>query len=209
MKTLKKIGLLISLSMIFLVACNSEEKAYKNGDLQVDIKKQIVYEKDGKTKASGTYNNKNNKDEIKIVLKDGLVISSNAKRLTNSINLTFKNKILISLITGESSQTKFFNDGMPKEIYNVDAQSKASIKYKEGSENPYYLLVEAKPSNSKILFENEVMVISKLDSKVVIQTLNKTDAKAQMILQQMNNTLRIIAKSAQERMYEEVLKEIL
>jgi len=143
------------------------------------------------------------------VIKDGLIVSSNAKRGDNSIDLTFKNKILTSLVAGESSKSKFFDDGMPKEVYNIDAQSKASVKYTEDSKNPYYLLLEAKPSNSKILFENNVMTISKLDSKEVIQTLKETDSKAQMILQQMNRTLRFIANSAQERMYQEVLREIL
>jgi len=46
MKTLKKIVLLLSFTMVFLVGCNSEDKVYTQGSLKVDISKQIVYEQD-------------------------------------------------------------------------------------------------------------------------------------------------------------------
>jgi len=210
MKNLRKLSMLLILGLLLVLTGCSDNKEYKKEEVHVNINDQIVFEKDDKTLANGTLNYKSKKGEnISVLLLDGQITSFKLNKNKENVDALFKNKILVSLKVGENSNTEYFDDGSLKYIYNVDSNAIAEIKYKETDSLPYYLSIEAKPSNRKILLQDNEMIISKLDTSEVLEKLIATDNQAKSRIQQMGNMMKHIAKASQDEMYVKVLKELI
>lgn len=201
------IGFLLGIAILFS-GCG--DKTYTKEELSVDINKKIVYEKDGKTLASGKFNYKNTaNEEGEILLKDGLVSSIKIKKGEDKVDGKFKDKKLSSLDMGKNGKVEFFDNNDLKYVYYIDNNAKAEVKYKEGEKSPYYALNEAKPSNSKILFEDDILTISKLKTNKIIETHKKDSMRTSMILEQIDNSMKFIVNKLNENTYNNALKEIM
>ena len=207
MTKIKSLAGIVLLSVVFLfTGCGND---YAKGDLIVDRAKGLVLEKESKDLANGTFTKNDNKETVSVVLEDGLIVSSESIKGDREITLEFDNKVLTSLVNGKTANYKFFEDGTIKEIFNSDNKTVAIIKFEEGESLPYFMDLEVKPSNNKIVFEDDTMTTSVLDSNEVVEELKGSESKAKLILQQMSRTLKHVGKMSQQRMYKEALSEII
>lgn len=207
MTKIKSLAGIVLLSVVFLfTGCGND---YAKGDLIVDKAKGLVLEKESKDLANGTFTKNDNKETVSVVLEDGLIVSSESIKGDREITVEFDNKVLTSLVDGKTANYKFFEDGTIKEIFNSDNKTVAIIKFEEGESLPYFMDLEVKPSNNKIVFEDDTMTISVLDSNEVVEELKGSESKAKLILQQMSRTLKHVGKMSQQRMYKEALSEII
>jgi len=207
MTKIKSLAGIVLLSVVFLfTGCGND---YAKGDLIVDRAKGLVLEKESKDLANGTFTKNDNKETVSVVLEDGLIVSSESIKGDREITVEFDNKVLTSLVNGKTANYKFFEDGTIKEIFNSDNKTVAIIKFEEGESLPYFMDLEVKPSNNKIVFEDDTMTTSVLDSNEVVEELKGSESKAKLILQQMSRTLKHVGKMSQQRMYKEALSEII
>jgi hypothetical protein len=207
MKSIKKsiVGLSLGLSML-LVGCG--DSVYTKDQLKLDSNKKIVYEKDGKTLANGTFDYKTAVEEGKVVLDDGLISSVVVSKGTEKMEAKYKDKKLLSLDFGENSKIEYFDDGKLKYLIFNDKQVKGEIKFNKGEEFPYYFLNEAKPSNSRGIFENDILTLSQLDNQQIFETHKKDSQRTQMILSQVTDAMKTLANTLSENVYNQALKEI-
>jgi hypothetical protein len=207
MKSIKKsiVGLSLGLSML-LVGCG--DSVYTKDQLKLDSNKKIVYEKDGKTLANGTFDYKTAVEEGKVVLDDGLISSVVVSKGTEKMEAKYKDKKLLSLDFGENSKVEYFDDGKLKYLIFNDKQVKGEIKFNKGEEFPYYFLNEAKPSNSRGIFENDILTLSQLDNQQIFETHKKDSQRTQMILSQVTDAMKTLANTLSENVYNQALKEI-
>lgn len=206
MTRIKSLAGVVLLSVLFLfTGCGND---YIQGELIVD-NKGLVLEKESKDLANGTFTKSDSKETVSVVLEDGLIVSSESIKGDRKVTIEFSNKVLTSLVDGKTANYKFFEDGTIKEIFNSDDKTVAIIKFEEGESLPYFMDLEVKPSNNKIVFEDDTMTISFLDSNEVVEELNSSETKAKLILQQMSRTLKQVGKMSQQRMYKEALSEII
>ncbi|MCT7523299.1 hypothetical protein N5T57_10215 [Aliarcobacter cryaerophilus] len=208
MKNLKKtvIGLSLGLS-ILLTGCG--DTAYTKEQLKVDTNNKIVYEKDGKTLANGSFSFKKSNEEGTINLDNGLVQKVVINKGNEKMEVNYKDKKIQSLDFGKYSKIECFDNGELKYIEVNDAQAKGLVKFNKGEKLPYYVLNEAKPSNSKIVFENDVLTISKLNNNQVIETHKKDSQRTEMVLNQVTNIMKNMANMLGENSYNEALNEIV
>lgn len=119
MKNLLKLIALSLIGMFVLTGCGNE---YKYVDLHIDLNNQLVYEKDKKTLASGTFGT-----EIgaSTVLEDGLIksFSINAGRVKGEYN---EKKLLVS-ITRKDKTTEF--KSIDKNIWSQNTWERDQQKY--------------------------------------------------------------------------------
>ena len=207
MKSIKKsiVGLPLGLSML-LVGCG--DSVYTKDQLKLDSNKKIVYEKDGKTFANGSFSYKTALEDGKIILNDGLIESVVVSKGTEKMEAKYKNKKLLSLDFGENSKVEYFDDGKLKYLIFNDKQVKGEIKFNKGEEFPYYFLNEAKPSNSRGIFENDILTLSQLDNQQIFETHKKDSQRTQMILSQVTDAMKTLANTLSENVYNQALKEI-
>lgn len=207
MRNLKKavVGLSLGLS-ILLTGCG--ENVYTKEQLKVDSNTKIVYEKDGKTLANGSFSYKNAVENGKVILDNGLIETLVVTKGNDKMEAKYKDKKLQLLDFGKLSKVEYFDNGDLKYLELNDEQAKAKIKYNKGEKQPYYVLNEAKPSNSKMVLENDILTISKLNNNQVIETHKKDSPRAQMILNQMANSMTMVANLLSENTYNGALKEI-
>jgi hypothetical protein len=199
------VGLSLGLSML-LVGCG--DSVYTKDQLKLDSNKKIVYEKDGKTLANGTFDYKTAVEEGKVVLDDGLISSVVVSKGTEKMEAKYKDKKLLSLDFGENSKVEYFDDGKLKYLIFNDKQVKGEIKFNKGEEFPYYFLNEAKPSNSRGIFENDILTLSQLDNQQIFETHKKDSQRTQMILSQVTDAMKTLANTLSENVYNQALKEI-
>lgn len=207
MKSIKKsiVGLSLGLSML-LVGCG--DSVYTKDQLKLDSNKKIVYEKDGKTFANGSFSYKTALEDGKIILNDGLIESVVINKGTEKMEAKYKDKKLLSLDFGENSKIEYFDDGKLKYLIFNDKQVKGEIKFNKGEEFPYYFLNEAKPSNSRGIFENDILTLSQLDNQQIFETHKKDSKRTQMVLAQVTNAMKTLANTLSENVYNQALKEI-
>lgn len=208
MKNLRNltIGLLLGVTVVF-TGCG--DTTYTKDQLNVDMSTKTVYEKDGKVLANGTFNyNKSDSEKGTLILKDGLVLSVNATKGEEKIQANFKDKKLLLLDIGKNGKTEFFDNGELKYILYVDANTKAEAKFNKDEELPTYILNEIKPSNNKVLYENDILTISKLDTNKILESYTKNDTKTKILLDQVGSMMKYIAQSSHSKMYDEALNEI-
>lgn len=207
MKNIKKaiVGLSLGLSML-LVGCG--DSVYTKDQLKLDSNKKIVYEKDGKTFANGSFSYKTALENGKIILNDGLIESVVVIKGTEKMEAKYKDKKLLSLDFGENSKVEYFDDGKLKYLIFNDKQVKGEIKFNKGEEFPYYFLNEAKPSNSRGIFENDILTLSQLDNQQIFETHKKDSKRTQMILSQVTDAMKTLANTLSENVYNQALKEI-
>lgn len=207
MKNIKKaiVGLSLGLSML-LVGCG--DSVYTKDQLKLDSNKKIVYEKDGKTFANGSFSYKTALEDGKIILNDGLIESVVVIKGTEKMEAKYKDKKLLSLDFGENSKVEYFDDGKLKYLIFNDKQVKGEIKFNKGEEFPYYFLNEAKPSNSRGIFENDILTLSQLDNQQIFETHKKDSKRTQMILSQVTDAMKTLANTLSENVYNQALGEI-
>ncbi|WP_368030614.1 hypothetical protein [Arcobacter sp. s6] len=207
MKNIKKaiVGLSLGLSML-LVGCG--DSVYTKDQLKLDSNKKIVYEKDGKTFANGSFSYKTALEDGKIILNDGLIESVVINKGTEKMEAKYKDRKLLSLDFGENSKIEYFDDGKLKYLIFNDKQVKGEIKFNKGEEFPYYFLNEAKPSNSRGIFENDILTLSQLDNQQIFETHKKDSKRTQMILSQVTDAMKTLANTLSENVYNQALKEI-
>lgn len=207
MRDIRKLlsGVLLGLTVVF-TGCGDTN--YTKGQLSVDNGTKIVYEKDGKTLANGTFDYKTAVEEGKVVLDDGLISSVVVSKGTEKMEAKYKDKKLLLLDFGENSKIEYFDDGKLKYLIFNDKQIKGEIKFNKGEEFPYYFLNEAKPSNSRGVFENDILTLSQLDNQQIFETHKKDSQRTQMILSQVTDVMKTIANTLSENVYNQALGEI-
>jgi hypothetical protein len=207
MKSIKKsiVGLSLGLLML-LIGCG--DSVYTKDQLKLDSNNKVVYEKDGKTFANGSFSYKTALEDGKIILNDGLIESVVVNKGTEKMEAKYKDKKLLSLDFGENSKIEYFDDGKLKYLIFNDKQVKGEIKFNKGEEFPYYFLNEAKPSNSRGIFENDILTLSQLDNQQIFETHKKDSQRTQMILSQVTDAMKTLANTLSENVYNQALKEI-
>lgn len=207
MRDIRKLlsGLLLGLAVVF-TGCGDTN--YTKGQLSVDKGTKIVYEQDGKSLANGTFDYKTAVEEGKVVLDDGLISSVVVSKGTDKMDAKYKDKKLIALDFGENSKIEYFDNLELKYLIFNDKQVKGEIKFNKGEEFPYYFLNEAKPSNSKAIFENDILTLSQLDNQQIFETYKKDSQRTQMVLAQVTNAMKTLANTLSENVYNQALGEI-
>lgn len=119
MKNLIKLIALSVIGMFVLTGCGNE---YKYKDLHIDLNNQLVYEKDKKTLASGTFGTDVG---ASTVLENGLIksFSIDAGKYTGEYN---DKKLLVS-ITKKGKTTEF--KSVDKNIWSQNTWEKDQQKY--------------------------------------------------------------------------------
>jgi hypothetical protein len=148
------------------------------------------------------------KGQLSVVLDDGLISSVIVSKGTDKMEAKYKDKKLLSLDFGENSKIEYFDDGKLKYLIFNDKQVKGEIKFNKGEEFPYYFLNEAKPSNSKAIFENDILTLSQLDNQQIFETHKKDSQRTQMVLSQVTNAMKTLANTLSENVYNQALGEI-
>lgn len=207
MENLKKavVGLSLGLS-ILLTGCG--ENVYTKEQLKVDSSSKIVYEKDGKTLANGSFSYKNAVENGKVTLDNGLIETLVVTKGNDKMEAKYKDKKLQLLDFGNNSKVEYFENGDLKYLEFHDEQTKAKIKYNKGEKQPYYFFGEIKPTNAKVVLENDILTVSKLNNNQVIETHEKSSQKGQKILVDINDMIKNMANLLSENTYNGALKEM-
>lgn len=208
MKNFKKsvIGLSLGLS-ILLSGCG--DNVYTKEQISVDINNKTIYESDGKTLANGTFDYKTAIENGEIILEKGFIKTVVITKGNEKMQAKYKDKKLQYLDMGKYSKVEYFDSGELKYLFFQDNQSKSEVKFKKGEKYPYYILNEAKPTNNKIIYEDDILTISKLTNNQIIETHKKDSQRAQILLTQITSMVKNVANLLSDEMYNNALKEMI